>query len=262
MSNETPRAPESQPAAAIPDTATAAAATPAASPPAAASRAHEDQPVGLTVHALPSAVLPDERRTRVGRWKLLLVLLVCASPVIASYLTYFVIRPEGRTNYATLIDPSRTMPAWVLKTLDGQPLEMNALRRQWLLVVVGPSTCDAACEALLFMQRQLREMTGRERERIDKLWLVTDEGPVDAKLQQALQSTPAMHIARADRAAVAAWLEPAAGSTLESHLYIVDPMGQWMMRAPAQPDPAKLKKDIDRLLRASAFWDHETRGGR
>ena len=213
----------------------------------------------MTVHAMPDAVLSQDQRTRRGRWKLLLVLLVCASPVIASYFAYFVVRPEGRTNYATLIQPSRAMPVLQLTTLQGDPFKQDVLSRQWVLLIVGPSNCDAPCEERLFMQRQLREMTGRERDRIDKLWIVTDGGPVSETLRQALESTPAMYIARGDRAAVAAWLEPAAGSTLESHLYIVDPMGQWMMRAPVNPDPAKLKKDLDRLLRASAFWDHETR---
>lgn len=219
-----------------------------------------DQPLGLTVHALPPPDLPASQRTWRGRWKLLLLLLVCASPVIASYLTYFVIRPEGRTNYAALISPSKTMPDLGMRLLDGQPLKPTDLRDQWNLVVVGPSSCETACEERLFLQRQLREMTGRERARLDKLWIVTDEGPIRPELLQALQATPALRIARADRAAVAAWLQPEPGAALEEHLYIVDPMGEWMMRAPREPQPAKLKKDIDRLLRASSFWDQA--GGR
>ena len=46
---------------------------------------------------------------------------------------------------------------------------------------------------------------------------------------------------------------------LDAHLYIVDPLGEWMMRSPPQPDPAKLKRDIDRLLRGSAGWDRAGR---
>ena len=41
----------------------------------------------------------------------------------------------------------------------------------------------------------------------------------------------------------------------EEHIYIVDPLGNWMMRTPANPDPVKLKKDVDKLLRASAWWN-------
>jgi hypothetical protein len=55
--------------------------------------------------------------------------------------------------------------------------------------------------------------------------------------------------------ALAAWLQPEAGHALEDHLYLVDPMGEWMMRVPSDPDPARVKRDLDRLLRAASSWD-------
>jgi hypothetical protein len=36
-------------------------------------------------------------------------------------------------------------------------------------------------------------------------------------------------------------------------------MGEWMMRFPVDFDPTKVKRDIDRLLRASASWDRAGR---
>ena len=225
-------------------------------PPAAAP-----EPVSLTVHGVAGPDLSDpgtasQSRTRGGRLKMLLVLLVCASPVIASYLTYFVIRPEGRTNYSTLILPTRTLPAELnLRTLEGAPVAPKSLRGQWLMVAVGPASCDTGCEQRFFMQRQLREMMGRERERLDKLWLVTDDGPITPALREALGGKVPVTVLRADAAAVARWLEPEAGHQLQEHLYIVDPMGEWMMRVPARPEPSRVKRDIDRVLRASAFWD-------
>jgi hypothetical protein len=218
------------------------------------------EPVSLTVHSvnapdLAEPVQAQERRTQRGRLKMLLVLLVCASPVIASYLTYFVIRPEGRTNYSSLIQPSRSMPvALNLRGLDGKAVAPAALRGQWLLVAVGPAACDVACEKRLYVQRQLREMLGREKARLDKLWLVTDGAPVAPALQAALQGA-GVTVLRAEGAAVTAWLVPEAGRQLQEHLYVVDPMGEWMMRLPANVEPPRAKKDLDRLLRSSSFWD-------
>jgi hypothetical protein len=190
---------------------------------------------------------------------MLLVLAICAAPVVASYLTYFVIRPAARTNYGSLIVPTRALPDLGLRRLDGQPLPSAALKGQWLLVVVGPSACDAACDRRLFMQRQLREMLGRDRDRVDKVWLVTDDGQPPASLRAAAEAAPAVQILHADRDAVAHWLAPAAGHAIEDHLYVVDPMGEWMMRMPADPDPARVKRDLERLLRASAGWDRPGR---
>ena len=71
----------------------------AGNPPAGATR-DVGSPVGLTVHSVATPALTElaARRTSSGRWRMLLVLAVCTAPVIASYLTYYVIRPEGRRN--------------------------------------------------------------------------------------------------------------------------------------------------------------------
>ena len=229
-------------------------------PHAAASQPSAPEALALTVHGVAGPDLADPAvadcgRTRVGRAKMLLVLAVCAAPVIASYLSYFVIRPDGRSNYGTLILPTRSLPDLSLRTLDGAPVPARSLHGQWLLVTVGPAACDEACDKRMFTQRQLREMLGRERERIDKVWLVTDEQPLTPALRRAVESTPAVTTLRADREAIARWLTPEPGHALEEHLYIVDPMGEWMMRVPANPDPGKVRRDLDRLLRASAGWD-------
>ena len=225
------------------------------------------RPLDLTVHALPEPrLLPlDERaRTRAGRWRLALVALVCALPVAASYFAYYVWRPAASSAYSTLIRPTVALPDIAVTRLDGSRVALRSLAGQWLLVVAHGADCDAACERLLFLQRQLREMTGRERERVDKLWLVVDDGPaapaVAPALRAALEATPAMHILRLPRAAAASWLRPAPGQPLEAHLYLVDPQGEWMLRSPPDPDPARLERDLERLLRASAGWDRPGRG--
>jgi hypothetical protein len=215
--------------------------------------------LSFTVHRMPE---PGLRRDRVacGRWRMLLILLACAAPVIASYLTYYVIRPQGRTNYGTLIQPTRTLPAdLALLTLDGQPVAPAALRGQWLMVVVGAGTCDAGCEKRLYFQRQLHAMLGRERDRLDRVWLVTGTAAPSPAVLQAAAVGSALTALRADREAVARWLAPEAGHALEDHLYLVDPMGEWMLRVPADPEPARVKRDLDRVLRATASWDRAGR---
>jgi hypothetical protein len=214
------------------------------------------------VHSPPEPTLVDERRTRLGRTKMLLVLLVCAAPVIASYLTYFVVRPQGRSNYGELIVPPRPLPPageLPLADLRGRPVDAVSLRGQWLLVVVAGADCDTVCEKALLLQRQLRETLGKERDRVDKVWFVTDSRPVRPEVLQAVSSGTPATVLRVPPEALARWLTPASSHALEEHMFVVDPMGQWMMRAPPDPDPARLKRDIERLLRASAAWDRPGR---
>jgi len=220
------------------------------------------EPLAFTVHSLPATGLDETaRRTAAGRLKMFLVLAVCAAPVIASYFTYFVLRPQGRgSNYGELITPPQKVPADLpLVTLTGEPVAPRSLAGQWLLVVVADAACDATCERHLYLQRQLRETLGRDRERIDKVWLVTDDAPPRPEVMQAIAQGGAPTVLRVPRAALEHWLTPAAGHTLAQHLYLVDPMAQWMLRTPADPDPQQLKRDIERLLRASASWDNPGR---
>lgn len=221
-----------------------------------------DQPLGLTVHTLPEpggAAIADGQRTRGGRWKMLLVMLVCAAPVIASYFTYYVVRPEGRRNYGELIDPQRPMPSVMARDLAGKPVALPSLQGQWLLVSVAGGACDAQCERHLYLQRQLREGLGKDKERLDWIWLVADDVPVRDALKPALQQATVL---RVDGEQLAQWLAPARGQQLADHLYVVDPMGHWMMRFPVLQDnagAARARKDLERLMRASAGWDKEGR---
>jgi hypothetical protein len=221
-------------------------------------------PVALTVHSGPAPLLPGGARAsarRGGRFTALLVLLACAAPVIVSYFTYYVWRPSARNNYAELILPSHAIPADLgLRAQDGSLVDAKSLAGQWLVVVVAGGSCDKRCEDHLYEQRQLREMAGRERERIDRVWLVVDEAPLRAPIAQAVTTgdSPAT-VLRVQRAALERWLQPAPGHALEDHVYVVDPMGEWMMRAPAELDPKRFHNDLDRLLRASAFWDRPGR---
>lgn len=214
-----------------------------------------DEPLTLTVHSLPApeqAGTFDAAKTRAGRWKMIALLLVSASPVIASYLTYYVIRPEGRRNYGELIDPQRPLPALAGVDVQGRSVSLTSLKDQWLLISVADSACDELCQKHLYLQHQLREGLGKERDRLDWVWLRTDAQPLAEPLKTA---TAAATVLQVDAQALAGWLQPAAGQRLQDHLYVVDPIGNLMMRFPANADPKQIKRDLDRLLRASAFWD-------
>ncbi|MDB5829463.1 MAG: hypothetical protein JWQ73_3683 [Variovorax sp.] len=224
-----------------------------------------DEPLALTVHSMPSPQPVDGaegegvRRTAKGRWKMIAVMLCCAAPVVASYFTYYVVRPEGRSVYGELIDPQRTLPALSAVGRDGARVDLQSLKGQWLLVAVAGAACNALCEQQLYFQRQLRESLGREKERVDRVWLVSDAAPIPERLDNGLRGATVLRMPAAD---LAQWLAPSAGHDLGEHLYVVDPMGNWMMRFPARMDAqgaTRAKRDIERLLRASASWDEPGR---
>jgi hypothetical protein len=211
------------------------------------------------MHSLSQGV-QDTDKQRKGRWKMLVVLLVCAAPVLASYFTYYVVRPEGRRNFGSLIEPQQDMPAALMaRTLEGQELPLSQLKGQWLLLSTSSAACDAQCETHLYLQRQLRESLGREKDRLDWVWLINDGQQPSAALKKALQPAQVLQV---DSPALQTWLQAAQGKNLADHLYVVDPMGHWMLRFPADLDKdsaPKAKRDLERLLRAASSWDQPGR---
>lgn len=221
------------------------------------------EPLSLAVHSLPD---PRElNRQKQGRWRMLAVLAVCAAPVVASYFTFYVVRPQGSA-YGELITPPVALPADLpLTDLQGHRVEAASLHGQWLLTLVQPVECPSACERALYVQRQLREMLGKERERVDKLWLIPQpagQAPVALRpelLEAVSQPGVEVRVLRVPAENLQAWLRPASGHGLAEHFFVVDPMGRWMLRAPANPEPRRFKGDLDKLLRASAGWDQAGR---
>jgi hypothetical protein len=182
----------------------------------------------------------------------LLIALVCAAPVIASYLAYYVFKPKGGTaSYGTLVEPQRPIPESLVVTgEDGKPMKLASLRGRWLLISVDRSACDKACVTKLYFMRQVRATQAGERERIVNVWLRTDGQQVPAPVLGAYDDTEMLI---ADPSAVSAWLPVDAGTAVTDHIYMVDPNGNLMMRFPKNPDPSKIKGDVTKLLKWSSI---------
>lgn len=196
----------------------------------------------------------------VGRWKMLAVLAVCAGPIIASYITYYIIKPQGRTNYGALIDPRQyPIPPMASTTLDGKPQGLEAYKGKWIMLKVGPSDCAQECQDQLFAMRQLRTMQGKEADRIERVWLITDNEPLDTMLLRVNDGT---RMLRAPAAVVQKWLpleQGEAADRVADHVYLIDPLGNLMMRFPKGAVSSnieqvkKVNKDLVKLLKASAI---------
>jgi hypothetical protein len=199
--------------------------------------------------------MADQPRTdaqrRTSRLKLYLVLAICAAPVIASYYAYYFVRPEARNNYGTLVEPQRPMPSLQLKTLDGRPFDSASLRGKWVMLMIAGGDCPAACVDRLYHIRQVRLTTGKDRDRVERVWLIPDATPLSTMLMREYDGTEML---RADPRELERWLDvDSAGrpSDYAEHIYIVDPLGNLMMQFPRDADPTKTKNDLSKLLRAS-----------
>jgi len=191
----------------------------------------------------------EHKEQKTGRWKLFAVVAICAAPMVASYLTYYVIKPQARTNYGALIDPrAHPIPLLGSTSLDGQPATLEEYKGKWVMLQVDESDCLEKCQSKLYEMRQLRLTQGKDMDRIERVWLVTDAQPLETRTLREYDGT---HVLRVNPVALKAWLPVEDGTTVSDHLYMIDPLGNLMMRFPKDADPNKMKKDITKLLNAS-----------
>lgn len=190
-------------------------------------------------------------RTRRGRIQMLLLLLACASPVIASYFAYYVIKPAGgKTNLGTLVYPAQEFnTAWLDTPTQGK----------WTLLIARPAgDCqikDEKCIEALFLMRQVRVAMGRESGRLQLIWVNTDGNLVDPEVTKiydekaaglrvvVLPSNPKL------RSEFEAWLnKEGAGQQIQ----LLDPTPAKMMHFPVTNSPkefSSMKKDLEKLLK-------------
>ncbi|OGB37725.1 MAG: hypothetical protein A2461_07695 [Burkholderiales bacterium RIFOXYC2_FULL_59_8] len=215
-----------------------------------------DEVLGLVVHSLPTPGA-DTVSSEGGRLKLLAILLACSLPVLVALFVFYVVRPHGEASLGELVTPVRPVPQAQGLSLDGAHVPLPSLRAQWLLVKIDGGSCVQDCQKQLTVLRQFRLMLGKDMDRLDWLWLINDQAPVSPALAAGLKHDGAT-VLRVDTNILSAWLPAPAGKAQQDYIYVVDPMGNTMMRFPSRLDSAaaaKAKRDMEHLLRASLTWD-------
>jgi hypothetical protein len=176
-----------------------------------------------------------------GRRTLFLIAALALAPIVASYAAYYLFPRQQRVNYGTLLATSPA-PAIEGTRADGTQFRLEDLRGRWVLLSGGHGDCDASCERKLYASRQARAMQGRDQDRIVRAWLVAGDAMPAASI---LAQHPGLIVARVAATA----LDPFPGGA--ATLYLIDPLGNLVLRYPDEPDIRGVANDLTRLLKAS-----------
>ena len=182
-----------------------------------------------------------EANVRRGKRTLLMIAAAVIAPVALSYTVYYLMPRGTFTNYGALL-PTQPAPQITGTRDDGSPFVLSQAKGRWTIVVTSGGRCDALCTQKLYATRQARTMQGRERERIERLWLVPDGTRPDPGV---LAEHPDVVVVRTSERAVNAL------PMGEEAIYLIDPIGNQVLAWPREPDVKALSRDLTRLLRAS-----------
>ena len=172
-------------------------------------------------------------------------------PLIASFVLYYGLHwaPSGSTIHGELIRPARPLPQMTLPDANGKPVH-DALRGRWTLVYVGAGACDAACHDALFFMRQTRLSLNQDMTRVDRVFLATGSA-LDRSRSFLEQEYPGLVVLDAGVPAAQALLAQFPQDGRDHALFVVDPLGNLMMRYDARLAPRGLLDDLKKLLQLS-----------
>lgn len=192
------------------------------------------------------------RRPGEGRGALIGLAALFFVPLLGAFWLYYAggWRPAGSTNHGELIAPVISLASPRLHTLDGEPVRPDFFRKQWLLVYIGDGRCDQKCQNALWMMRQTRLLLGEDMDRVRRVF-VADANCCDNDFLQ--REHPGLETLTVIDEADSRWLADFPRTPDLEYIYIVDPLGNLMMRFNSAENPKGLLSDLEKLLKLSSI---------
>jgi len=172
-------------------------------------------------------------------------------PLALAFWTYYGTgwRPASHVNHGELITPPRELPLVTLPpAIDGEAVPARLFHRKWSLVYVGNGSCDPACRQALYVMRQARLALNNQMTRVERVFLVTGGGCDRPFLTSEHAGLAVLDATSEAGGRLLASFPPEAR---DQALFVVDPLGNLMMRYDVRRDPKGLLEDLQKLLRLS-----------
>jgi len=176
-----------------------------------------------------------------------LILALFSLPMLIALGLYAVHwRPAAVASHGELVTPPRPLPAEGLVATDDRPLGATELRGRWLMVLAVAGPCNADCLTRIDEMRRIQVALYRNMGRVGRV--VLSDAP-DLPLIAAADAAPDLLLARPD----GPWRELLADATNTKapRLYLLDPLGNLVIRYPPRPQAAGVKRDLEHLLKFS-----------
>lgn len=184
-----------------------------------------------------------------------LMLVLFGLPNIAAFYFYFNrenINLGAASNYGTIITPAKAIADYDLIKLDNTKFKLSSLKGKWVLFSIASSSCQQDCIDNLFKIRQIKKAVGQDYKRISKVFFLKDQQNIES-FKILLKEYPGMDVIVPSGEAYENYLSnfEYKEKEIEDSIFIIDPLGNYMMIYPKGADASKILKDIERLLKVS-----------
>ncbi len=185
------------------------------------------------------------RRRNSGRWKLVLLAIIFFGPLAAAFGLYYgnIWKPTGSAVHGVLLLPPLQLPTTPLLSGSDGPRFQDA----WSLLVIAPGSCGQECQTALLESRQVRKALGSERDRVQRIWLVSAG---NANPRFLTEQHPLLSVVPANEPRLTEVLQ-IIGDSQPGEVLVVDPLGNLMMRFPPGTSMRAMHTDLAKLLKVS-----------
>ena len=187
---------------------------------------------------------------RRGRRTFLGIAALFFVPLAISFWLYYAggWRPARSTNHGELIAPAVLLEKAVLNKPDGSSERADLLTGQWSLLYLGSGQCDTDCQQTLYVMRQARLTLANDMTRVQRVLIATRDC---CNISFLNREHPGLAVVAATDASTRDFLAQFPTVDRAHSIYIVDPLGNLMMRFDARQNPKGLQSDLIKLLKLS-----------
>ncbi|MBU3735904.1 MAG: hypothetical protein FGM62_02895 [Methylobacterium sp.] len=181
---------------------------------------------------------------------LILLLVIFAMPVLLVVGMYKIDwRPTSGSSYGQLLQPPRPLVLAGLHDARGSAFAAAGWKDKWTMLTIGAQGCPADCMERLRVMRQVHVALNKEIGRVQRVLLLPSGAPDDV-IRTLQEIYPDLHVLTgAGTEELARQFE--VSGTGGGSIFLVDPLGNWMMTYPRQLDAKGLLSDLQRLLKYS-----------
>jgi hypothetical protein len=178
---------------------------------------------------------------RSARLTLLTLGLLFFLPLLLAWLMYNGVidfQPGATNNHGDLVAPP--VEARLPEEVEGLDLSGH-----WIVLYLLPESCDDTCQSYVAGLRQVRRALGRDGERIRTAYLSTTQS-AGLLGEQISAIDPAAIVFRDSSGMLRSQLDGIGGG---DGTYVIDPLGNIMMKYHDGADPNLVRLDLKRILK-------------
>jgi cytochrome oxidase Cu insertion factor (SCO1/SenC/PrrC family) len=197
------------------------------------------------------AILKARAERNRNPYTLWFVVLSFLAPVVLAYAVFFFGNVSSFSNKGELLNPVIDIDSLRLTDNTGNVMQREEItRHKWHMIYFAGPDCNEACNKTLYNMRQINKAVGKNAPRLRHL--LVHMAPADASFRKLISSEyPAAEHANADRATIAAALKAVSPQLDENEIYLMDPLGNIMMRFTRDQPPQDIIHDLNKLFKVS-----------